>query len=526
MNTLEELVSIYNIHESNAKMMLNNYSKRIGQVNGDYTITDITYKGFERREVEITCNKCDKVVVKSLVNGKNKWSELAKKCDCGNAVFKNSEKIKKALRNDDDYFLEKAYGTLVVKGFSRVQHKNKSGSTVNWECVCSECGAKRIVVPANVKSGKVTCPCQRDIKANKRDEHIGKKYNRLTIIDFTHNQTGKVKSLYAVCQCDCGNIKEIQPYFVLNGTVKSCGCLAKEIQEEQRQAESKAKSPLYSTWNGMKQRCGNKNSPSYADYGGRGITVCDEWSGKDGFDNFESWSIQNGYRPKMGLSLDRIDVNKGYSPENCRWTSIWVQSVNKRVPAHKKSPVYRGKLYTINGVTKNKKEWCEEYGVWSATIDYRMKKMGMSFEEALVAEKANEGNHNPKILDVSKRKKTELERLNKINSYIECNLYMKFISTTTKYELEPQYKIGDYKVDFWVKGTSIVVECDGYDYHKTKEQISYDCKRQRYLTKEGYDVVRFSGTEINTDCEHCVKELIEVIESRCLNNEQERATNF
>lgn len=525
MNTLEELVNIYNIHESNARLMLDNYSKRIGQINGDYTITDITYKGFERREVEITCNKCGKVVVKNLVNGKNKWSELARNCEFCKSVSKNSEKTKKALRNDDYSFIGKVYGTFLVKGFERVCHKNKSGSTIKWECECIECGRIRIEAPSKIRAEKIICPCQKVIESNKRDENIGKRFNRLTIIDFTHKQTGKVKSLYAVCKCDCGNTKEIQPYFVLNGTVKSCGCLSKEIKEERKQEESKTKSPLYKTWGGMKQRCGNKNNQSYENYGGRGITVCDEWLGIDGFENFESWSIQNGYRPGIGLSLDRVDVNKGYSPDNCRWTSIWVQSVNKRVPAHKKS-AYRGKLYTINGITKNKKQWCEEYGVWGATIDYRMKKMGMSFEEALNAEKVNEGNHRPKILDVSKEKKIELERLNKINSYIECNLYMKFISTTTKYELEPQYKIGDYKVDFWVKGTSIVVECDGYDYHKTKEQISYDCKRHRYLTKEGYDVVRFSGTEINTDCEHCVKELIDIIESRCLNDEQARATNF
>ena len=382
------------------------------------------------------------------------------------------------------------------------------------------------MTPSNLKSGKDLCACQKgaqEIK-NKRDEQIGKKYNRLTIIDFKYKQTGKTKNIYAVCLCDCGNVKEIQPHFVIDGTIKSCGCYAEEIRENQRQSEKRTSSPLYRTWNSMKQRCSNPNNQSYYNYGGRGITVCDEWLGHEGFNRFEEWSIRNGYRPSNGLSLDRIDVNKGYSPENCRWASIWVQSINKRVPVHQLS-VRRGKYHTINGVTKNKKQWCEEYGVWQATVDYRMKKMGMSFEEALMEEKINEGNHHPKILDIHPDKKKALEDINKISSYIECNLYMKFVEKTTKYILQPQYKIKDYKSDFWVVGTNILVECDGYDFHKTKEQITSDCSRQRELMKLGYDIIRFSGTEINLNCEKCVNELIEIIESRGFANESTRSAN-
>jgi very-short-patch-repair endonuclease len=155
-----------------------------------------------------------------------------------------------------------------------------------------------------------------------------------------------------------------------------------------------------------------------------------------------------------------------------------------------------------------------------------MRKMGISFEEALKAEKINEGNHHPKILDIHPDKKKAIEDINKINSYIECNLYMNFIQETSKYVLQPQEKIAGYRVDFLVKETNIVVECDGYEHHKTKEQITNDCKRQRELTKLGYTIVRFSGTEINRDCKACVSELIEIIEKEVIKNESSRASNY
>lgn len=528
MNTLEELTGLYNINTITAKMMLNNYSDRIGLLNGDFRITDINYKGFGVKDIELTCVSCKKVIHKEFVNSKNKWSELIRKCDCQKNKSEKFQKIKKTIRNDDCSFIGQKYGTWEVIDFIRVPHKNKSGSTIKWLCKCEKCKAEKIIIPCTLKADKSMCSCQKQSEKikNKRDEHIGKKYNRLTIVDFNCKQTGNAKHVYAVCRCDCGETKEIQLQFVIDGTIKSCGCYAKEIRERQKQEYSKTKSPLYSTWSGMKQRCFNEKNTEYLNYGGRGITVCEDWLGKQGFDNFEQWSIRNGYRPNNGLTIDRIDVNGNYEPDNCRWVSVWVQSVNKRVPAHKQAMKYRGEQYTINGVTKNKKQWCEEYGVWQATIDYRMKNMGMSFEEALKAEKVNEGNHHPKILDIHPQKKKALEDINKIKSYIECNLYMKFNEITKKYILEPQYKIDDYKVDFLVLGTNIVVECDGYDYHKTKEQVNNDCRRQRQLIKLGYEVIRFSGTEINADCEKCVNELIEIIESRGVNNESTRTTNL
>lgn len=100
---------------------------------------------------------------------------------------------------------------------------------------------------------------------------------------------------------------------------------------------------LHKVWQGMKARCYNRNEKSYYNYGGRGITVCDEWLGEDGFYNFFNWAMENGYdeeAPKGECTLDRINNYKGYSPDNCRWISIEEQNKNKRNP-HKDDPCER-----------------------------------------------------------------------------------------------------------------------------------------------------------------------------------------
>ena len=138
MNTLEELVNTYGLHENNARTMLDNYSKRVGMINGDYKITDITYKGFETKDIELTCVLCGKIIHRNFTGSKNKWSELIKNCDCKREESEKIKKIKKAVRNDDESFIGNVYGTFEVKDFIRIPHKNKSGSTIKWLCKCKE----------------------------------------------------------------------------------------------------------------------------------------------------------------------------------------------------------------------------------------------------------------------------------------------------------------------------------------------------------------------------------------------------
>lgn len=162
---------------------------------------------------------------------------------------------------------------------------------------------------------------------------------RLTISsDTSENTYHKIKY-----NCSCGNIVLANKYNVKNGKMKSCGCLKKElmIQRNLKHGMRYTDSNLYSTWRGMKQRCTNVNATGYHHYGGRGITVCKEWLD---FKNFHTWAIDNGHDRK--LSLDRINPDKGYSPDNCRWATRKVQAINK--PSYKRSKTVCEKLTKYN----------------------------------------------------------------------------------------------------------------------------------------------------------------------------------
>lgn len=193
---------------------------------------------------------------------------------------------------------------------------------------------------------------------------IGMKFNMLTVEARGKNLPGGTATW--ICRCDCGKLTTATSYSLTSGGKKSCGCLR---YASKNYTHRQTKTDIHNKWLSMKQRCFDKNHGSYAKYGALGITVCDEW--KNNFIAFCNWSYENGY--KEGMSLDRIDNSKGYSPDNCRWVT-WKGQCNNR----------RSNLkITYRGKTQNLRQWCDELSLNYQLVHQRMKKCGMSFEEAI-----------------------------------------------------------------------------------------------------------------------------------------------
>lgn len=188
----------------------------------------------------------------------------------------------------------------------------------------------------------------------------GKRFGKLVVIERTNNRG---KHTMWKCKCDCGNYTITGASELKNGTTKSCGCLKFERRNEKH---GLSKTRLHRIWCKMKERCLNENNPAYKWYGGRGINVCKEWL--DDFVSFYNWSIKNGYSDD--LSIDRIDVNGNYEPNNCRWIPLKEQALNTR----------NTKFLTYNGETKTVAEWCEIKGIKRTTLLNRIRS-GYSAEE-------------------------------------------------------------------------------------------------------------------------------------------------
>lgn len=193
----------------------------------------------------------------------------------------------------------------------------------------------------------------------KSNSLVGQKFGMLTVISLDDKRTSDRRYKW-VCKCDCGNIKSISGRLLKLGKTKSCGCINKRSYN--------AKSRLYSIWSKMKQRCNNPKHNAYKNYGGRGIKVCNEW--ENDFASFEEWSNSNGY--EEWLTIERIDVNKGYCPSNCKWIDKNEQSKNTR----------RNRRITVNGITLTITEWERRNGLSQGTIYHRLKN-GWNEEDAV-----------------------------------------------------------------------------------------------------------------------------------------------
>ena len=183
-----------------------------------------------------------------------------------------------------------------------------------------------------------------------RIDETGNRYGRLTVLEFA----GIEKRKHALwrCRCDCGNEIVVQGKNLRSGNTKSCGCLNADKSKERIVAfntkHGKTHDPLFRRWSNMLTRCENPNAINYADYGGRGITVCEEWHD---FQTFYDWAMSSGYEP--GLTIDRVDNGKGYSPDNCRWATSREQAENRRST----------RLFEFNGETHCLSKWARMFCV-------------------------------------------------------------------------------------------------------------------------------------------------------------------
>lgn len=202
---------------------------------------------------------------------------------------------------------------------------------------------------------------------NRVKDLTGEKFGRLTVLERCgKNKNGNVEWR---CLCDCGKEKIVSGGKLTSGDVQSCGCLHKERQKIAVTKHGKYETKLYSKRQSMKTRCYNKKAANYCDYGARGITVCEEW--KKDFYAFYDWAMSSGY--KEGLTIDRIDVNGNYCPENCKWATIKEQNNNQRKSV---KITYKGKTQSIS-------QWAKETGIKYMTIYHRIHYQKWTVEKAL-----------------------------------------------------------------------------------------------------------------------------------------------
>lgn len=191
------------------------------------------------------------------------------------------------------------------------------------------------------------------------------RFGRLTVLNESKSINGNIRW---DCKCDCGNTTTIYSAHLNDNGTMSCGCINKEITSKRSKTHGMSKSSEFSIWNNIIDRCTNPKAMRYKSYGGRGITISNEWR-----NSFAQFYKDMGDRPSKNHSIERNDNNKGYSKNNCRWATSKEQNNNKR---NNRWIIYNGKRKTLA-------QWSDYTGITNHTILARMDGLGWSIEKTL-----------------------------------------------------------------------------------------------------------------------------------------------
>lgn len=196
--------------------------------------------------------------------------------------------------------------------------------------------------------------------ANRLIDESGNRYGLLEVVKRA-DITASRREAFWECLCNCGESIDVSGAHLRAGTTASCGCLRRLTTAKSFTTHGRSGSSIYSTFSHMNRRCLDKAHKKYAYYGGRGITICDRWH-RDTPNSFENFLLDMGEKPSRKHSIDRIDNNGPYTPENCRWSTALEQANNQR----------SNRRFTYGSRTQNMSQWARELGIRKNTVYQRL----------------------------------------------------------------------------------------------------------------------------------------------------------
>lgn len=299
-------------------------------------------------------------------------SGKAKSCGC---LHRDIVRDKQIQRNVDRgaRFLQNRLKEFPGKRFDRlIVNKLADGDISNRSWLCDcECGGSKVVAERFLIDGSVRSCGCLKHEHRNVPDLVGKRVGRLLVVDI--HDKDSTNNIRWLCRCDCGNTCTPRTTALVLETTLSCGCLGREVSSEVHTTHGMSDSPEYESWRAMRRRCNDPGAGNYKHYGAKGITVCDQWN-----KSFEAFYKDMGQRP-LGTTLDRENPKGNYEPGNCRWADPFTQSFNQG-PSVKNTSGVVGVQQRVNQ--------------WVATLRYRgeeyLQRSFDSFDRAVQARKRAE----------------------------------------------------------------------------------------------------------------------------------------